>query len=74
MYEVDGNMMFIEEFQEELINEHCQDIYEEVIEDKLKSIDDDLLELIFNEHCQDIYEEVIEDKLKQVIINTLESV
>ena len=36
MYEIEGNMMFIEEFQEELINEHCQDIYEEIIEDKIK--------------------------------------
>lgn len=36
MYEVEGNMMFIEDFAEELTNEHCRDVYEEEIEDKIK--------------------------------------
>ena len=37
-YEIEGNMMFIEELQEILLNEHCQDIYEEVIEEKLRTV------------------------------------
>jgi tubulin monoglycylase TTLL3/8 len=38
MFEIEGNMMFVEEFQEYLQNLHCQDVYEEVIEDKIKSV------------------------------------
>lgn len=31
-------MMFIEEFQEYLIDQHCRDVYEEEIEEKLKFV------------------------------------
>lgn len=31
-------MMFIEEFQEYLIDNYCRDVYEEQIEDKLKTV------------------------------------
>ena len=38
MYEIEGNMLFIEEFQEYLLNLHCQDVYEEIIEEKLRTV------------------------------------
>jgi tubulin monoglycylase TTLL3/8 len=34
--EIEGNMMFIEEFQEILVDKYCQDVWEEVIEQKIK--------------------------------------
>jgi len=37
-HEIEGNMLFIEDFQEELINIHCQDVYEEIIEQKIKDV------------------------------------
>jgi len=38
MYDIDGNMLWLEDFQEILQNEHCRDVYEEVIEDKIKMV------------------------------------
>ena len=60
MYEVEGNMMFIEEFQEVLINEHCQDVYEEVIEDKIKQVVINTLESVqdsfeYKKGCFELY-------------------
>lgn len=36
LHQIEGNMMFIEDFQEELINIHCEDVYEDKIEQKIK--------------------------------------
>lgn len=38
VHQIDGNMLYIEEFQEILQDRHCQDVYEEVIEEKLRSV------------------------------------
>ena len=38
LHTIDGNMMFIEELQEILLNENCQDVYEEIIEEKLRTV------------------------------------
>ena len=59
-YEIDGNMMFIEEFQEELINEHCSDVYEEVIEEKIKNLIINTLESVqdsfeYKRGCFELY-------------------
>jgi len=38
VFEIPGNMMSVEEFQEYLVEQHCRDVYEEEIEDKLKTV------------------------------------
>mmetsp|Transcript_13120 Transcript_13120/g.20376 ORF Transcript_13120/g.20376 Transcript_13120/m.20376 type:complete len:139 (-) Transcript_13120:336-752(-) len=37
-HDIPGNMLFIEELQEYLQDLHCQDVYEEIIEEKIKSV------------------------------------
>lgn len=37
-FEIPGNMMFVEELQEYLIDQHCRDVYEEEIEEKLRTV------------------------------------
>jgi tubulin monoglycylase TTLL3/8 len=60
MHQIDGNMMFIEELQEELINIHCQDVYEEIIEDKIKNVIINTLESVqdtfeYKRGCFELY-------------------
>ena len=60
MYQIEGNMMFIEEFQEYLLNENCQDVYEEIIEEKLKNVVINTLESVqdsfeYKRGCFEIY-------------------
>ena len=37
-YDIPGNMMFVEEFQEFLIDQYCRDVYDDEIEEKLKTV------------------------------------
>jgi len=37
-HEIEGNMLFIEELQEELYNTNCTDVYEEIIEEKIRTV------------------------------------
>ena len=53
-------MMFIEEFQEYLQDIHCQDIYEEIIEDKIKTLIINTLESVqdtfeYKKGCFELY-------------------
>jgi hypothetical protein len=59
-HQIEGNMMFIEELQEYLLNEHCQDVYEEVIEEKIKNVIINTLESVqdtfeYKRGCFELY-------------------
>lgn len=59
-YQIDGNMLFIEDFQEILQNEHCRDVYEEEIEDKIKNVIINTLESVqdsfeYKKGCFELY-------------------
>lgn len=75
LHEVDGNMMFIEDFQEELINEHCYDVYEEEIEQKIKNVIINTLESVqdtfeYKKGCFELYgfDIMIDDKFNVWLI------
>ena len=60
MYEIDGNMMFIEDFQENLLNQHNFDVYDDVIEEKIKNVIINTLESVqdsfeYKRGCFEIY-------------------
>jgi tubulin monoglycylase TTLL3/8 len=60
MYQIEGNMLFIEEFQEYLQNLHCQDIYEDIIEEKLRTVIINTLESVqdtfeYKKGCFELY-------------------
>lgn len=60
MYEIDGNMMFVEELQEYLLNLHCSDIYEDVIEEKIRQVVINTLESVqdtfeYKRGCFELY-------------------
>jgi len=59
-HEIEGNMMFIEELQELLIDQHSQDIYEDIIEEKLKTLIINTLESVqdtfdYKKGCFELY-------------------
>ena len=59
-FHIEGNMMFIEELQEHLLNLHCYDVYEEVIEEKIKSLVINTLESVqdtfeYKKGCFELY-------------------
>jgi tubulin monoglycylase TTLL3/8 len=53
-------MMFIEDFQEYLIDQNCSDVYEEIIEDKIKTVIINTLESVqdtfeYKKGCFELY-------------------
>lgn len=60
MHEIEGNMMFIEDFQEYLLNENCSDVYEDIIEEKIKTVIINTLESVqdsfeYKKGCFELY-------------------
>jgi tubulin monoglycylase TTLL3/8 len=59
-HKIEGNMMFIEELQEILLNDNCQDIYEEIIEEKIRTVIINTLESVqdtfeYKKGCFELY-------------------
>ena len=60
VHDIEGNMMFIEELQEELYNTNCTDVYEEVIEEKIRTVVINTLESVqdsfeYKKGCFELY-------------------
>ena len=60
LHEIDGNMMFVEDLQEYLLNLHCSDIYEDVVEEKLRQVVINTLESVqdtfeYKRGCFELY-------------------
>ena len=59
-FEIEGNMLFIEEFQEYLLDQNSRDVYEEEIEPKLKNVIINSLESVqdtfeYKKGCFELY-------------------
>ena len=59
-HDIEGNMMFVEDFQEYLYNQHNRDIYDEIIEEKLRTVVINTLESVqdtfeYKRGCFELY-------------------